>query len=233
MFLKNLAEDHVIKVVQDVLSDLPDVCKCSICIEDITTYVLNRVSPYYISSGRGILHMEKDIEPFIQDQADIYTLVLQAIDIINKRRKSNVHTKNDDGLLLLSRKENEIVSDFYLNFPYIVGRILDSSYLKPKGDLKVQLMIFQNDKYVLCPMKEPNWTNPYQVPDQFSGYFTFWPNAKKAEDQKNIGKETVYFKLEINGVEYEEEFSISVFADSLIHHHIHTSYIYDMGIILI
>jgi len=85
MFLKNLAEDHVIKVVQDVLSDLPDVCKCSICIEDITTYVLNRVSPYYISSGRGILHMEKDIEPFIQDQADIYTLVLQAIDIINKR----------------------------------------------------------------------------------------------------------------------------------------------------
>ena len=98
MYLKNLKEDLVIKVIQDVLQDLPEVCQCLICIEDISTYVLNRLKPYYISSGRGILHLEKDLEPYLQDQADIYTLVLQAIKIIQKRRRDQRHTYAQNGL---------------------------------------------------------------------------------------------------------------------------------------
>lgn len=77
MFLKNLKEDMVIRVIRDVLKEFPHICQCLICLEDIATYVLNRIKPYYISSGRGILHLEKDIKPYIQDRADIYTLVLQ------------------------------------------------------------------------------------------------------------------------------------------------------------
>lgn len=233
MFLKNLKEDLVIKVIQDVLGDLPEVCKCLICVEDIATYVLNRVKPYYISSGRGILHLEKDIEPYIQDQADIYTLVLQAVEIIQKRRREHRHAFPQDGLAILDREEVEVVGAYYLNFPYIVGRVLDALTLKPRGSVRVDLFVYENGHYRLAAMKDPSWINPYVIPSQVAGYFAFWPAPMLAQKQQEHVKETVNFKLCVDDGEYQEEFSLDILSDQLIRHHINTKYIYEMDPVLI
>lgn len=232
MYLKNLKEDLVIKVIQDVLQDLPEVCQCLICIEDISTYVLNRLKPYYISSGRGILHLEKDLEPYLQDQADIYTLVLQAIKIIQKRRRDQRHTYAQNGLKFLNQEEIEVVNDYYLNFPYIVGRVLDGLTLKPKGNVRVDLFVYQNGQYQLAKMKDPSWINPYVVPPQVTGYFTFWPAPILAEKQKDHQKETVHLKLCFDEGEHQEEFSLSILSDQLIRHHINTKFVYETNPVL-
>lgn len=223
----------VTKVIRDVLSDLPDVCKCLICVEDIATYVLNRVKPYYISSGRGILHLERDIEPFIQDQADIYTLVLQGVEIIKKRRKEHLHSFPQEGLSILDREEVEVVNGYYLNFPYIVGRVLDAMTLKPKGGVKVDLYLFRGQHYRIAEMKDPSWINPYVVPTQVAGYFAFWPAPILAEKQQGHVREPITFKLCIDDGEYQEEFSLEVLSDQVIRHHINTKYIYELDPVLI
>jgi hypothetical protein len=233
MFLKNLKEDMVIKVIRDVLKDMPNVCKCLICVEDLATYVLNRISPYYISSGRGILHLEKDFEPYIQDQADIYTLVLQGTKIIQRRRKEHLHSFPQNGLALLNREEIELVDRYYLNFPYIVGRIMDNVSMRPKGGIKVELSIYQDGKYRLSEMKDPSWINPYVIPSETAGYFTFWPAPVPASYQGEHSKEEANFKINVNDDEYEEEFSIEVLSDKVIKHHINTHYIYELTPILI
>lgn len=233
MFLKNLKEDMVIDVIKDVLNDLPNVCKCLICIEDIATYVLNRLNPYYISSGRGILHLEKDIEPYIQDKADVYTLVLQGVNIIQNRRKEHLHDTPQNGLDVLDKDELEAVDDYYLNFPYIVGRVMDNFTLKPQGGVKVTLNVYVDGKYVLTEMKDPSWINPYVIPNELAGYFAFWPVAVKAPSQDEHRKVEVHFQIDVNEGEYQEEFSIEILSDKVIKHHINTHFIYELTPILV
>ncbi|HOJ50049.1 MAG TPA: late competence development ComFB family protein [Spirochaetota bacterium] len=234
MFIKNLKEDLVIKVLEDVLKDLKDVCKCSICVEDIVTYVLNRTKPFYISSGRGILHLEADLKIDIQDKTDIYSLVLQAINIIKDRRKSHLHSFPQNGIEILRQEEYETTDFYYVNFPYILGRVLDYVSLKPKDGVKVELYIYDNeqDKYVLAPMKEQSWSNPYIVPIRLGGYYTFWPKEIKAKEQSSHTKEKVNFKIGVND-EYEEEFTLELFTDKIIRNYISTNFSYELNPILI
>jgi len=234
MFIKNLKEDLVLRVLEDVLKDVKDVCRCSICIEDIVAYVLNRTKPFYITSGRGILHLESDLKVDIQDKADIYALVLQAINIIKDRRKSHLHSFPQNGIEFLKQEEFETTDYFYLNFPYVLGRVLDYVTLKPKDGVKVELYIYDEEKkrYVLAPMKEISWSNPYIVPAKLAGYYSFWPKEIKARDQKNHSKETVNFKIGVND-EYEEEFTIEVFSDKAIRNYLSTNFTYELSPILI
>lgn len=233
MFIRNLIEDRVIKIVKDVLRDMPVVCKCCICVEDIACYVLNRIKPYYISSGRGILHMEKDMEPYLQDQADIYTLVMQGANIIMKRRKERAHALPQDGLCALEQEEMQVADEYMLNFPYIVGRVLDYISLKPKGGVTVNLYLFRDNQYQLTQMRDESWQNPYVIPQEFEGYFTFWPMPLRALNQAGHIKETVNFKLVVDDGEYEEEFSLDILSDKIIRHRIDTRHSYELTSILI
>lgn len=233
MFLKNLKEDMVTKAIQDVLNDLKDVCKCSICVEDISSYVLNRVPPYYITSGRGILHLEKDIQSNFQSQADIYTLVLQAIRIIQNRRKQNIHNLPQNGIADLDKESIEVQKEYYLNFPYIVGRILSTISLNPKNGITIGLSIFKGSKYVLCEMKDNSWVNPYYIPNEFSGYFSFWPSPLLAQNQNEITKEAVSFKISVNDDEYTQEFLLDIFSDRIVRNQISTRHTFELSPILI
>lgn len=235
MFLKNLKEDMVIKAIKDVFKDMPDICKCPICVEDIATYALNRMTAYYINSGRGILHLEKDILPYIQDQADIYTLVLQAIKIIHDRRKGHKHNLAQNGLEILERAESELADGFYLNFPYLIGRVLDYVSMRPREGIIVDLFIYNEEKkqYVICPMKDPSWINPYVIPNALEGYFAFWPAPQKANSQGEFRKESINFKIVVNDDEYEEEFSLDILSDKVIKHHISTRNVHQLENILI
>ncbi len=234
MFFKNLKEDKVIKAIKDIMSDANvEVCKCPICIEDVACYVLNRIPPYYIGSGRGILHLEKDINPGLQDQADIYTLITQAINIIKDRRHNKIHNLPQNGLDFLDIGIEEIVEKFTLNFPFIVGRVLDYMSLKPKGGIQVSLFIYKNDKYELAQMQDKSWQNPYVIPIEFEGYFTFWPNAVECENQDRPVKETVNFKLIVEDGLYEEEFSIDIVSDEIKQHRFDTKKTFELATILI
>jgi len=48
--IKNLKEELVCELMENVLSGFADICKCQLCIEDIFALSLNMLEPLYVQS---------------------------------------------------------------------------------------------------------------------------------------------------------------------------------------
>jgi hypothetical protein len=77
--MKNLLEDTVIGIYDDLIAKMPAICACASCKEDALAYVLNKTRPRYsggTDTGMALiaLDLQKD-----QTRAQLAVIVLDAI----------------------------------------------------------------------------------------------------------------------------------------------------------
>ena len=129
MYIHNTMEDIVLQYLEEILSLKKDICKCEQCKTDMACYALNKISPMYIVSSRGIIHTENKKREHIQEEVDIYAIVSEAIDIVANTRRHEVDDQYKNIELDLSKHAPKYRSDndVFFNFPQVIGRIFDSS----------------------------------------------------------------------------------------------------------
>lgn len=198
--LHNTMEDLVIRFLEEILKDKEDVCKCDYCKTDMAAYALNRIKPMYVVSSRGVIHTENFKRKKIQEEIDIYAVVIEAVNVVSKLKRHevdhNINNINESNCYEVFKKFKE--GGIYYNFPQIVGRVLDASTIKSIDNAKITLFYEDGNKAV--PMCNTRWHNPLTLLPQMDGTFTFWPipiEAKKENVQKDF-----YFNIQIEKENY-------------------------------
>jgi len=83
MKVHNYMENAVDKLIDKVLDQYQNICKCEICRNDIKAIALNKLKPHYVSTPKGDLYTKVD-EMYIQFEADVIRVLVDAIEIVGK-----------------------------------------------------------------------------------------------------------------------------------------------------
>lgn len=190
MSFKNLMEDIVTNVVNKVLfKEDRKLLEYEPYKQDIITYVLNRMPPKYYTSERGILHGKLDSEFTFQEKADILIFTYEAIDIIKKRRGTELPEDTKSG-----------VNKIYC-LPHIIGEVLEETTFSIIPDVKVHLLC----KGKPVKMKDSTWKNPYITSKATEGYYHFWPEIPE-DYEKEIDKDSlITFEVVFNHPSFKEK----------------------------
>ncbi|MDR0553809.1 MAG: late competence development ComFB family protein [Treponema sp.] len=171
----NIMEDIILARVNElcdgITEEQPDICVCPQCRLDTACYALNRVSPRYLVSNRGVARVEQASLEHQQDDADITVLIYEGIRRVNHNQRLHDSQRQKDGA-------NGVESGrAVFNIPTILGRLFNGVNFSPMSDVVVEL--YRNGE--LVPMKDLNWQNPYDLVPNIQGMFTFWPAAVPAD----------------------------------------------------
>lgn len=168
-------EDVVEQIVDDLYEQVKKekcawlTCDCLNCRLDTVSYVLNRIPPKYVVSGRGVIHSVETTKNH-QVKADIDALALEGMRIVSSTKRP---FHNQD------RKDCEIqrLMEPAFNFSTFTGFILDGSTFEPVYDATVTL------KYDGKPveMVDKTWPNPYITCKSTHGAYNFWVKPMPAE----------------------------------------------------
>jgi competence protein ComFB len=184
MKLHNIAEDLIIRQVEDIFSAFekegnPEgFCTCDQCRMDTACYALNRIAPHYIVSNRGAARAEQETIERQQLDADITALIWEGLKRVNHHQRPTASHKAHD---VFDASGHEPV----FNIPTIVGRLFNGNNFSPMADVKVELL--KDGKIVT--MRDSNWQNPYCLVSNTEGTFTFWPSpvpAAAPEERKSF-----------------------------------------------
>jgi competence protein ComFB len=175
MEMHNLMEDLVRAAVDEVCADQDRsgdarYCTTTQCRLDAICYVLNRIPPRYVSSGRGLAHLTADLQDDQQLAVDIVRLVHEGLHRVSAVRRGYY---GED-----ATEANPPGACF--NFPTIKGRILDGAGFMPLSEIDVELR--HNDEPV--DMFDVRWSNPCHVSEHSPGTYTFWPAPVSAERER-------------------------------------------------
>lgn len=190
--LNNIANVHNImeEMVKEEVEKLFDAaerqkapwlsCSCPQCKCDTLCYVLNRIPPKYIRSGRGISHhITGLISEKPQIQADITTLTIEGMKrVLETQRPHPVadNAKND------APQDGQKPPVF--NFPTITGRVLNGLSFEPEKNIEVGLYLDGE----LCQAINASWENPYKINENTPGNFAFWvkPLSAHTTDENKV-----------------------------------------------
>ncbi len=161
-------------------------CSCEHCQLDTLSYVLNRVPPKYVVSGRGLTHTVNHEDK--QLIADIDKLILEGMHAVNSVRRP-YHNQNG--------KTHKAQTPVF-NFPTVIGNVFDGLSFEPVSNACVSLLC--NDK--LVEMVDYTWPNPCATSSLTNGAFSFWPKPLKADSE---GESKVFkFTLEVTAAGMEK-----------------------------
>lgn len=173
MNVHNLMEEYVAERVEETYNQLNKkrpgwlVCDCESCRLDVTSYVLNKVHPHYIVSGRGALYTAQKLVDK-QLSADVDALVLDGI------RKVATTLRPDHKIIavqtILGDKEEETPA---FNFPVITGTVLNGATFEPLVNASIEI----KDESGLIQMQDSSWANPATTFKSTNGTFSFWPKS--------------------------------------------------------
>jgi len=188
----NIMESIVIDTVNEIFEDKRkegfELADCLQCRLDVACFVLNRIKPEYIISGRGLVHFEDNYHELIQTKVDMVTLINKGIEKIVKTERSYYNTT----------KINRNISTRYLyNFPSIIGTVLLGENFVPAENISISLL-FEDTP---AKMIDNTWQNPFTIVKSTKGSYTFMP-APIAADQENEER-IFHFELRIENEEYE------------------------------
>lgn len=222
MEIHNSMEEFVFETVNEVFDEKAKsgfpLANCYQCRLDVACYVLNRIKPEYIISGRGLAHYENDYQDHLQTNADIVALVNEGLRKIDTRRRP-YYTNEPE-------QKKEIASGPLYNFPAMIGRILHGTTFEPLMNINVVLL--QNSEPV--PMIDYTWQNPYFIVESTRGHFTFLPHPEKAE---KVGEEKIFsFEVCINAEGFsplQHFFEIKVTAQNEVRHNFSAQHTYKIG----
>ncbi len=172
-------------------------CSCPQCRLDTICYVLNRVAPRYIKSGRGLAHTQtEEWTDKAQVMADVNRLAMDGMRQVNSAQRPH-------SIDITNLPESPV-----FNFPTFVGRILDGSTFEPVKDLSVQLTIDGEPAESI----DATWENPYHITEHTPGTFTFWikPIGAKKEGIKKVFSFGIHAEKEgFDPIEYYFESGIT------------------------
>jgi len=196
MEIHNLMEDVVRSAVEELFdaeerSPKLGFCTCAQCRMDVCCYVLNRIPPEYVTSGRGVVHGETDWSGKVQRTADVLSLVREGWTRINQKKRPQYHQGP-------SKATPELPAGPVFNFPSVMGRVLNGADFSPLADIQVGL--YRDGE--LVPMIDPNWQNPCRIVRETEGMYIFWPRPHPAG---SVGDEAVFqFRVYAELPGYEE-----------------------------
>jgi competence protein ComFB len=173
MEIHNLMEDLVTSTVDELFDaeakgNTSGWCTCKQCRMDVACFVLNRLKPEYVLSGRGVAYSEQDYQEKLQRGADVASLVKEGWARINAApRPNHMHT---GGTLSAAGCEDSFDGPVF-NLRPIMGRLFNGLTFEPISSIEVAL----NDERGLVRMMDSNWLNPYPLVSNTGGTFTFWP----------------------------------------------------------
>ncbi len=179
MNVHNVMEEFVYSEVNSLFDTAHEnkapwlTCNCNQCRLDTICYVLNRITPKYIKSGRGLAHTQQD------DSIDKAQLAADINRIAIEGMKQVLSTQRPH-----QRDASDLPETPVFNFPTFVGRIIDGATFEPLKNITVLLLI--NGKK--ADSIDSSWENPYVISSHTPGTFTFWvkPIASKAEGIKKV-----------------------------------------------
>jgi len=175
MDIHNLMEDFVIETVDELFDAEAKGstglwCTCRQCRMDVACYVLNRLKPEYVLSGRGVAYSETDYGVKLQRGADVASLVKEGWARINAAPRPNHDRERTDEC-------RDVPTGPVFNVRPIMGRLFNGATFEPIVDARVSLI----DDSGLVKMMDSNWTNPYPLAKNTNGMFTFWPSPVPCE----------------------------------------------------
>lgn len=190
MTVHNILEEEVINQVNNIFDQAKELgitwitCDCEQCRLDIVTYVLNRIPPKYIVSGRGLNHNISSFDP--QQKADLNALIFEAMKIVNSVKRPYHAQKQEEA--------TTEIGEFY-NFPIFVGSIYDGDNFEPLANTNISLKC----EGQLVSMFDYTWPNPCTTTKATKAVYSFWVKPQPAtEDSKMFT-----FTLEISAEGYE------------------------------
>jgi len=195
MRIHNILEDIVIDKIDEIIlefkdkkirKDLKTAAQHKL---DVACYVLNRINPIYVVSGRGLAYLDADYIKKLQRDADLVTLIHQGIERVVNVKRPEYKEKH---------KKQHYKRGQFFNFPIIRGRIFNSLNFEPVYGIKIKL--YYNNK--LTKMIEPNWQNPYPIVKYTAGTYLFWPHPLEAEKKGQHKK--FEFEIVVDTKDYEK-----------------------------
>jgi competence protein ComFB len=196
MEVHNIVEDIVfaqVEAICDAIEKEPNnvLCTCRQCRMDTACYVLNRSTPRYVVSNRGVARVEQESLEWQQREADIAALVYAGIKQVNHNQRPNfAHDKQRDDEALNGNTP-------VYNIPTIIGRLFNGGNFSPLVDVDVELL--RNGE--LVPMKDANWQNPCRLVSHTGGTFSFWPASIPAETEND--RKTFEYTIRISAPGFE------------------------------
>jgi len=166
-------------------------CDCENCRLDTVSYVLNRIPPKYVVSGRGVTHTTTEINKD-QVKADVEALAMEGIRIVSSTKRP-FHTQDRESCVV---KEDATPS---FNFCTFTGCVLDGSSFEPVTNAKIVLKC----EGKIADMVDMTWSNPYTTVKSTNGAYSFWMKSIPAE-KAGITKQ-FNFCLEVSAPDYTEQ----------------------------
>ena len=165
-------------------------CDCENCRLDTVSYVLNRIPPKYVVSGRGVTHTTNELSDG-QVTADIEALAMEGMRIVSSTKRP-FHSQE--------RKNCTIPRDNSpaYNFCTITGTVLDGNSFEPIPNATILLKCDGK----IAEMVDMTWSNPYTTVKSTNGAFSFWMKslpAEKAGETKQFD-----FSIEVSAPGYSE-----------------------------
>lgn len=192
MRVHNIVKDLVVQKVEELIGDPSQSLGAAVnedpgCKYDVVCYVLNRVPPMYVVSGRGVAHSESsDYQRRAQHLADITRLVREGFESVLKNRRAR--TQGSFG---------PDASGPFFNFPSIIGRMFNGLNFEPIHDVTVGL--YEHGE--LVKVIDPNWQNPYHLVVNTAGTYLFWPHPQAAQGEETT--RTIDLELRVDDPRYE------------------------------
>lgn len=200
MEIHNLMEDLVLDTV-DELFDSKDKgsagswCTCGQCRQDVACFVLNRLRPEYVVSGRGVAYVEQDYGEKLQKIADVVSMVREGWSKVNaSKRPHHPHST--------SNAERIRIEGPVFNLPPIMGRVFNGSNFEPISNITVKLY----EGETLVPMMDSNWQNPCMIVENTAGTFIFWPRPVQCSVPGESRVFSYEVRAEIPGFEDKNHF---------------------------
>jgi len=190
MNIHNILEDEVILSVNRTFDNLKEVkpdwftCECEQCRLDTAAYVLNKLSPKYIVSGRGLTHVLSENES--QSSIDVDALIMEGL------KKVLAHARPFHASEAADKASGPV-----FNFPLFIGTVCNGLTFEPVSDSVLTL----SKDGIPCEMIDHTWTNPTTLTSHTKGKYTFWVKPEPVESPDET--KCFQFKLEINAEGFE------------------------------
>ena len=178
--IHNIMEEQVISRINELYDQVMKkgspwlTCDCENCRLDTISYVLNRIQPRYVVSGRGVTHNTAAILADTQIAADIDRLGLDGMKMVSTAKRPYHKSAK-----LNANKAPELKTPVF-NFPTFIGNVYDGSTFEPLIGARVFLKENEN----LAEMMDASWANPCKTFSSTNGSYTFWLAPKVAMEEK-------------------------------------------------
>lgn len=161
-------------------------CSCENCRLDTICYVLNRVQPKYVVSGRGMTYANLALNG--QTKADIDAMIIDGIRVVNAAKRPY-----HDQRKLKETTDNKPA----FIFPVFMGAVYDGHTFEPLSGVSIELSADGK----LVSMEDASWENPTLTYKPAKGSFTFKPAsipAKKEGETREFN-----FTITIRSADYQ------------------------------